>query len=125
MNFLCDSQAYTCQVRTDNYHIECRVDVNGPDQLISQQTSSSLPDLESGNLNRTLKMLTSMEGLDRYLVPGTNEAYYIPNFVTEEEEEYLVRKVRGCVQTLLQVALFQSGHYSSTHRSTLAHATDP
>ncbi|KAK7688769.1 hypothetical protein QCA50_008308 [Cerrena zonata] len=35
----------------------------------------------------------SAEGLGGYLVPGTDEAYYIPNFVTEKEEEYLIRKI--------------------------------
>ena len=32
--------------------------------------------------------------LDDYLVPGTSSTYYIPEFVTEDEEEYLIRKVR-------------------------------
>ena len=31
--------------------------------------------------------------LDEYLVTGTSTAYYIPDFVTEDEEEYLIRKV--------------------------------
>lgn len=31
--------------------------------------------------------------LDEYLVPGTSNTYYIPEFVTEEEEEFLIRKV--------------------------------
>lgn len=42
--------------------------------------------------------------LDHYLVPGTESTYYIPEFVTEDEEEYLLRKVsvmclgfRGCI----------------------------
>ncbi|KAI0742945.1 hypothetical protein C8Q80DRAFT_1273523 [Daedaleopsis nitida] len=30
--------------------------------------------------------------LDDYLVPGTSSTYYIPEFVTEDEEEYLIRK---------------------------------
>ena len=35
-----------------------------------------------------------MSTLDQYLVPGTTSTFYIPNFITEEEEEYLIRKVR-------------------------------
>ncbi len=31
--------------------------------------------------------------LDEYLVPGTSNTYYIPEFVTEDEEEFLIRKV--------------------------------
>ena len=31
--------------------------------------------------------------LSEYRVPGSDCAYYIPDFVSEEEEEYLVRKV--------------------------------
>ncbi|OJT11308.1 Alpha-ketoglutarate-dependent dioxygenase alkB -like protein [Trametes pubescens] len=30
--------------------------------------------------------------LDEYLVPGTSNTYYIPEFVTEDEEEFLIRK---------------------------------
>ena len=32
--------------------------------------------------------------LENYRIPGTSDAFYIPNFVTREEEEYLMRKVR-------------------------------
>ena len=35
----------------------------------------------------------SVPNLDSYLVPGTTTTYYIPEFITEDEEEYLVRKV--------------------------------
>ena len=35
----------------------------------------------------------TMINLDQYLVPGTTTTYYIPDFVTEDEEEYLIRKV--------------------------------
>ena len=31
--------------------------------------------------------------LAKYKIPGSQEAFYIPDFVTEEEEHYLVRKV--------------------------------
>ncbi|KAI0772343.1 hypothetical protein BD413DRAFT_612513 [Trametes elegans] len=33
-----------------------------------------------------------------YLVPGTDNTYYIPDFVTEEEEEYLIRKIHEAPQ---------------------------
>ncbi|TBU31025.1 hypothetical protein BD311DRAFT_753689 [Dichomitus squalens] len=36
--------------------------------------------------------------LDEFLVPGTNSTYYIPEFVTEEEEEYLTRKINEAPQ---------------------------
>ncbi|KAH9886714.1 hypothetical protein C8Q73DRAFT_768982 [Cubamyces lactineus] len=36
--------------------------------------------------------------LDDYLVPGTTSTYYIPEFVTEEEEEYLIRKIHEAPQ---------------------------
>ncbi|KAI0673182.1 hypothetical protein C8Q78DRAFT_970439 [Trametes maxima] len=36
--------------------------------------------------------------LDDYLVPGTSNTYYIPEFVTEEEEEYLIRKIHEAPQ---------------------------
>src|ERR1700722_16158202 len=32
--------------------------------------------------------------LYQFRVPGPPEVYYIPDFLTEEEEEYLLRKVR-------------------------------
>ena len=35
----------------------------------------------------------SVPNLDPYLVPGTTTIYYIPEFITEDEEEYLIRKV--------------------------------
>ena len=35
-----------------------------------------------------------MQGLEKFLVRGTDEAYYVQNLVTEEEEAYLIRKVR-------------------------------
>ena len=38
--------------------------------------------------------MAAFSDLERYLVPGTTSTYYIPNFVTEEEEEYLIRSVR-------------------------------
>lgn len=38
-------------------------------------------------------MSRTFQSIENFLVPGTDEAYYIPNFVTEEEEEYLIRKV--------------------------------
>ncbi|OSC96406.1 hypothetical protein PYCCODRAFT_1481952 [Trametes coccinea BRFM310] len=31
--------------------------------------------------------------LNDYLVPGTANTYYIPEFITEDEEEYLIRKI--------------------------------
>ncbi|PIL25809.1 hypothetical protein GSI_11562 [Ganoderma sinense ZZ0214-1] len=34
----------------------------------------------------------SAASLDAYLVPGTSTTYYIPEFITEDEEEYLIRK---------------------------------
>ncbi|KAI0830326.1 hypothetical protein BC628DRAFT_998536 [Trametes gibbosa] len=39
-----------------------------------------------------------MADLSRYLVPGTSNAYYIPEFITEEEEEYLIRKIHDAPQ---------------------------
>ncbi|KAI0698177.1 hypothetical protein C8T65DRAFT_742903 [Cerioporus squamosus] len=36
--------------------------------------------------------------LDDYLVPGTSSTYYIPDFVTEDEEEYLIRKIAEAPQ---------------------------
>ncbi|EIW56423.1 uncharacterized protein TRAVEDRAFT_170326 [Trametes versicolor FP-101664 SS1] len=36
--------------------------------------------------------------LDEYLVPGTSNTYYIPEFVTEEEEEFLIRKIHEAPQ---------------------------
>ncbi|TFK90907.1 hypothetical protein K466DRAFT_483807 [Polyporus arcularius HHB13444] len=36
--------------------------------------------------------------LDEYLVPGTSSTYYIPDFVTEDEEEYLIRKIEEAPQ---------------------------
>ena len=35
-----------------------------------------------------------MSGLGTYHVPGSRNTYYIPDFVTPEEEEYLIRKVQ-------------------------------
>lgn len=39
--------------------------------------------------------------LEQYRVPCAPEVYYIPDFVTEHEEEYLLRKVRLPSDTLL------------------------
>ncbi|KAI0363234.1 hypothetical protein BV20DRAFT_975913 [Pilatotrama ljubarskyi] len=36
--------------------------------------------------------------LEDYLVPGTSNTYYIPDFVSEEEEEYLIRKIHEAPQ---------------------------
>ncbi|CAL1698220.1 unnamed protein product [Somion occarium] len=36
----------------------------------------------------------TVDKLSKYLVPGTDEAYYIPEFVTTNEEDYLIRKIR-------------------------------
>ncbi|KAH9914054.1 uncharacterized protein BXZ73DRAFT_55170 [Epithele typhae] len=33
------------------------------------------------------------KALEEYLVPGTKTTYYVPNFIDEEEEEYLIRKI--------------------------------
>lgn len=33
--------------------------------------------------------------LSKYLVPGSDKTYYIPNFVSGDEEAYLLRKVSG------------------------------
>lgn len=30
--------------------------------------------------------------LAQYLIPGTDEAYYIPEFITPDEEQFLLRK---------------------------------
>ncbi len=46
--------------------------------------------------SRSLRM--GEVNLDEYLVPGTSSTYYIPDFVTDDEEEYLIRKVRTCRQ---------------------------
>lgn len=35
--------------------------------------------------------------LENHRIPGASDAFYIPNFVTPEEEEYLMRKVRVLV----------------------------
>jgi hypothetical protein len=32
--------------------------------------------------------------LSAFHIPGTSKAYYVPDFVTVEEEAYLIRKVR-------------------------------
>ncbi|KAI0791046.1 hypothetical protein C8Q75DRAFT_759099 [Abortiporus biennis] len=40
-----------------------------------------------------------MQDLSRYQVSGTDQAFYIPNFVTEEEEIYLIRKITETSQT--------------------------
>lgn len=40
--------------------------------------------------------------LEKYLVPGTSSTYYIPEFVTEDEEDYLIRKVSGLGRWLRQ-----------------------
>ncbi|CDO77484.1 hypothetical protein BN946_scf184902.g18 [Trametes cinnabarina] len=37
-------------------------------------------------------MSSNAINLDDYLVPGTNNTYYIPEFITEDEEQYLLRK---------------------------------
>ncbi|KAH9837750.1 uncharacterized protein C8Q71DRAFT_754299 [Rhodofomes roseus] len=34
-----------------------------------------------------------MTDLARYLIPGTDEAFYIPDFVTAEEEDFIIRKI--------------------------------
>ena len=37
--------------------------------------------------------------LAQFAIPGHPQAYYIPNFVNEDEEKYLIRKVSirlGC-----------------------------
>lgn len=36
---------------------------------------------------------TMSAAIDEHLVPGTSNTYYIPEFVTEEEEDFLIRKV--------------------------------
>lgn len=36
--------------------------------------------------------------LEDHRLPGTNEVFYIPNFVTEDEELYLLRKITGSPQ---------------------------
>jgi hypothetical protein len=36
---------------------------------------------------------TMMTDISAFLIPGTSEAYYIPDFVSVEEEDYLIRKV--------------------------------
>ncbi|KAM5533487.1 hypothetical protein V8D89_012824 [Ganoderma adspersum] len=40
----------------------------------------------------------SAPSLDPYLVPGTTTTYYIPEFITEDEEEYLIRKIQEAPQ---------------------------
>ena len=42
--------------------------------------------------------------LSAFHIPGTSKAYYIPNFVTVEEEAYLIRKVR--VQAVIERRLW-------------------
>lgn len=42
--------------------------------------------------------------LSKYRIPGTCEAFYIPNFVTVEEECYLMRKV-GIMSLTLSLGL--------------------
>ncbi|KAF7795112.1 hypothetical protein EIP86_006257 [Pleurotus ostreatoroseus] len=39
-----------------------------------------------------------MSGLGTYHVPGSRNTYYIPDFVTPEEEEYLIRKYNTGLQ---------------------------
>ncbi|KAJ7161074.1 hypothetical protein C8R46DRAFT_1001055 [Mycena filopes] len=36
--------------------------------------------------------------LSDYRIPGHDSCYYIPNFLTEDEEEYLIRKIKGYPQ---------------------------
>ena len=43
--------------------------------------------------HRPLDNPMSFLSLDRYLVPGTTSTYYIPEFINEEEEEYIIQKV--------------------------------
>ena len=43
--------------------------------------------------HRPLDNPMSSLSLDRYLVPGTTSTYYIPEFINEEEEEYIIQKV--------------------------------
>lgn len=38
-----------------------------------------------------------MMDLTQYKVDGTDAVYYIPEFVTEDEEEYLIRKVKHSI----------------------------
>jgi hypothetical protein len=38
-------------------------------------------------------------GLNQNLIPVTDAVYYIPEFITEDEETYLIRKV-GCLRPL-------------------------
>jgi len=35
----------------------------------------------------------TMDSLEQYRVSGVPEVFYVPDFVTEQEEEYLMRKV--------------------------------
>jgi hypothetical protein len=44
-----------------------------------------------------------LQGMDiqRFTIPDSDEVVYIPNFVTEEEESYLLRKVGSLSLTLL------------------------
>ncbi|KAH8104126.1 hypothetical protein BXZ70DRAFT_888551 [Cristinia sonorae] len=45
-------------------------------------------------------MATDSIDLESRRVPGSQTTYYIPNFVTEEEEEYVIRKIRESPQQL-------------------------
>ena len=42
--------------------------------------------------------------LTQYLIPGTDAAFYIPEFVTPEEEEFLLRK--ACLPVFSVMIIF-------------------
>ena len=42
--------------------------------------------------------------LTQYLIPGTDEAFYVPEFVTPEEEEFLLRK--ACLAAFSTMIMF-------------------
>ena len=45
-------------------------------------------------------------------VAGSQDAYYIPNFVTEDEEAYLIRKVSGeLIPENLVIATRNAAHF--------------
>jgi alkylated DNA repair protein alkB family protein 6 len=43
--------------------------------------------------------------LSEHHVPGSKDTYYIPDFVTADEEAYLLRKVRASVLPRVAVVL--------------------
>ena len=45
-------------------------------------------------MDSDINTASPVSDVSAFHVPGTSTAYYIPNFVTAEEEEYLIRKVR-------------------------------